>query len=314
MVLTTLKTISTTLRNILKYGVPSYIICFGDSLGDNLLITTLCEALVEHGQGNIWVKCDHAFLFENNPGVKLVIPFNTLLSTAVLKIFKAKTVYLNYTTYSPSTDRDEVPEKHIILKMADGLGFKGELTNKPVLYLTPDEERKGYITSKQIVIATSTAGAKFPMRNKEWMVESYQAIVDRFSDSYRFIQLGAKNDFSLSNVIDLRGKTTIRESAAILKASLLVITHVGFLMHLARAVDCRAVVIYGGREKPEQSGYACFENLYTNIECSPCWQHNRCDFSRRCMTQISTDMVAQAVLNQLKHYHIPLTAEKLFNA
>jgi len=311
--LTTLKTITSTLRNILKYGTPSYIICFGDSLGDNLLITTLCEALLQHRPNNIWVKCDHAFLFENNPGVKLVLPFNTLLSTAVLNIFKAKTVYLKYTTYSPTTDRDEAPEKHIVLKMADALGFKGELTNKPALYLTPDEERKGYIASKQIVIATSTTGAKFPMKNKEWIVERYQEIVDRFSDSYQFIQLGAKDDFPLGKVMDLRGKTTVRESAAILKNSLMMITHVGFLMHLARAVDCRAVIIYGGREKPEQSGYACFENLYTDIGCSPCWLHNRCDFARRCMMQISTDMVAQAMLNQLGLYHVPLTADKLFN-
>lgn len=311
--LTTVKTVATTLRNILKFGAPSYIICFGDSLGDNMLITTLCVALLQRGQNNIWIKCDHAFLFENNPGVKLVLPFNALLSTAVLKIFKAKIVYLNYTTYSPTTDRDLPPEKHIVLKMADSLGIRGELTNKPVFYLTPYEEKKGYIASKQIVIATSTSGAKFPMQNKEWIVERYQEIVDRFSDSYQFVQLGAKDDFPLRNVTDLRGRTTIRESAAILKNSLMVITHVGFLMHLARAVDCRAVIIYGGREKPEQSGYACFENLYTDIECSPCWLHNRCDFARRCMRQISTDMVAQAMLNQLKLYHIPLTADKLFN-
>jgi len=28
-------------------------------------------------------------------------------------------------------------------------------------------------------------------------------------------------------------------------------------MHLARAVDCRAVIVYGGRERPEISGYIC---------------------------------------------------------
>ena len=217
--LTKFKTIATTLKNILKYGAPSYIICFGDSLGDNLLITTLCEALLEHGQKNVWVKCDHAFLFTNNPVVKLVLPFNTLLSTTVLKIFKAKTVYLNYTSYNTTTDRDEAPEKHIVLKMADAFGLKGELSNKPMLYLTPDEERKGCIASKQIVIATSTTGAQFPMRNKEWIAERYQEIVDRFSGSYQFIQLGARDDFPLRKVTDLRGKTTIRESAAILKNS-----------------------------------------------------------------------------------------------
>lgn len=282
-------------------------------MGDNLLITTLCGALLQHGQKNIWVKCDHAFLFENNPAVKLVLPFDTLLSTAVLKIFKAKTVYLKYTTYSPTTDRDAAPEKHIILKMADALGLKGELSNKPVLYLTADEEKKGHIASKQIVITTSTAGAKFPMRNKEWFVERYQKIVDCFAGSYEFIQLGTKDDFPLMNVTDLRGKTTIRESAAILKNSLLLITHVGFMMHLARAMDCRAVIIYGGREKPEQSGYQCFENIYSDIECAPCWLHNKCEHLKRCMTMISVEMVQSAVLKQIQLNKVPLQVDLLYN-
>ena len=259
------------------HGAPSFIICFGDSLGDNLLITTLCESLSQRGYGKVWVKCNHRFLFENNPNVSLVIPFNTLLSSLVLNFFKVKLVYPTYTSYSAEADADIIPEKHIILKMADALNLKGEINNRPRVYLTNDEQQKGRIAQRQIVIATSTSGAMMPMRNKEWFPERYQQIVDTLSDRYQFIQLGTKDDTPLSNVIDLRGKTTVRESAAILRNSLLVITHVGLLMHLARAVDCRAVVIYGGREKPDQSGYSCFDNIYTEVECAPCWLHNKCE-------------------------------------
>jgi len=298
---------------IRKYGAPSYIICFGDSLGDNLLITTLCEALSQRGYGNVWVKCNHDFLFTNNPKVKHVLPFNTLLSTAVLKWFKIKIVSPAYTIYSPSTDRDLIPEKHIILKMADILMLKGGINNKPCVYLSADEESKGDIAPQQIVIATSTSGAKVPMRNKEWFPDRYQEIVDRLSDSYQFIQLGTKDDVPLKNVKDLRGQTTVRESAAILKNSVLVITHVGLLMHLARAVDCRAVIIYGGREKPEQSGYQCFENIYTDVPCAPCWLHNKCDYDRKCMALISVDMVETAILKQLKLNKVPLPVDLLYN-
>lgn len=311
--LTALKTAASTFKKIFKYGAPSHIICFGDSLGDNLLITTLCEALADRGYNNVWIKCNHKFLFEGNPHVKLVLSFQALLSTSVLKLFGAETVHPRYTTYCPATDRDQIPEKHIILKMADALHIKGAINNRPAIYLSLEEDRKGRIAAKQIVIATSTSGAKVPMRTKEWLPDRYQDIVDRFANDYQFIQLGAKDDAPLRNVTDLRGKTSVRESAAILKNSMLAITHVGLLMHLARAVDCRAVIVYGGRETPEQSGYGCFENIYSAVACSPCWLHNNCDHNIQCMAEISADRVATAVQNQINLFRVPLTADELHN-
>ena len=55
----------------------------------------------------------------------------------------------------------------------------------------------------------------------------------------------------LKGALDLRGKTGLREAAAILSNSLVFIGQVGFLMHLARAVDCRSVIVYGGQRNSE---------------------------------------------------------------
>lgn len=197
--------------------------------------------------------------------------------------------------------------------MADCLGIKGALSNKPILNLDETETAQGRIFPKQIVIVTSVAGAKVPMQNKEWSIENYQRIVDCLSGNYQFIQMGIRDGLPLNNVLDMRGSTTIRKSAAILKNSLLLISHVGFMMHLARAVDCRAVIIFGGREKPWQSGYACFENISSDLPCSPCWQHNKCDFERKCMTMITPEIVLQAVTRQLNLSKGPLKADILYN-
>jgi ADP-heptose:LPS heptosyltransferase len=151
------------------------------------------------------------------------------------------------------------------------------------------------------------------MRNKEWIMERYQQIVDKFCPDYQFIQLGTANDGPLNHVYDLRGKTSVRDTASILKSSVLMISHVGFMMHLARSVDCPSVIIYGGREKPEQSGYSCFENIYSDIECSPCWFQNKCDYKNKCMTAISAEIVEQAVLNQLRQTGKPLSVDVLYN-
>lgn len=310
----TLKTVFSTLKAIYKYGVPSHILYFGDSLGDNLLLTTLASALNARGYANIWIKCDHSELFDHNPHVKLVLPFNALLSRPILKMFHIRLLNPTYSVYQPESDRDRIPEKHILLKMADVIDLKGEIASKPVLNLRPDEERAGRIALQHIVVVTSTAGAKVPMRNKEWLIDRYQQLVDRLSPGYKFIQIGASGDHVLNNVLDLTGKTTLRESAAILKNASLLIGHVGFMMHMARAVDCRAVVIFGGRESPAQSGYACFNNIYNAVPCSPCWLHNTCDHERKCMTEITAAAVEQAVLMELKLTDKPMAVDILYNA
>jgi hypothetical protein len=308
-----INTVFSTLKKIIKYGIPSHILSFGDSLGDNLLLTTLAHELNVRGYKNIWIKCDHSFLFKNNPDVKLVLPYKTLLSTPILKFFNVKTIFPRYTVYHKDTDRDAIPEKHIILKMADSLNLKGSITNKPYFFLSDVELEKGGYAKKKIIITTSTSGALKPMKNKEWYAERYQQLVDKFYPEYQFIQLGTQNDCPLKNVIDLRGKTTVRETAAILKNASLLVTHVGFMMHLARAVDRRSVIVYGGRERPDQSCYACFENIYSAVECSPCWLHNTCPYDKKCMDMISADMVKAAISNQLQLLDEPLMAESLFN-
>ncbi|MEB0250123.1 hypothetical protein QN344_08235, partial [Mucilaginibacter sp. 5B2] len=281
--------------------------------GDNLLLTVLTAALYERGSKNVWVKSDRGQLFEYNPHIKLVLPFNTLLSGSVLKLFGTKTIYPKYTVYNKATDSDKVPEKHIILKMADDLQLQGDIKAKPVLNLTSVEHHSCEWAKNAIVITTSATAALFPMRNKEWIADRYQQMVNRLKDDYRFIQVGSVTDDPLNGVTDMRGKTDVRQTAAILSNAALLLSHVGFMMHLARAVDCHAVIIYGGREKPDQSGYACFENIYSAVECSPCWLHNTCHYDKKCMDTISVDLVADAVLKQLSLKNEPLSADLLVN-
>jgi ADP-heptose:LPS heptosyltransferase len=66
-------------------------------------------------------------------------------------------------------------------------------------------------------------------------------------------------------------------------------------MHLARAVECPSVIVYGGREPPEISGYACNANLASRPPCAPCWNYVLCDYERVCLTAITVDEVVAAV-------------------
>jgi ADP-heptose:LPS heptosyltransferase len=70
-------------------------------------------------------------------------------------------------------------------------------------------------------------------------------------------------------------------------------------MHLARAVDCPSVIVYGGREPPSLTGYSCNQNVTRTPVCSPCWQRNRCDFDRVCLEDIAAEDVIAAIEHAL---------------
>jgi ADP-heptose:LPS heptosyltransferase len=145
-----------------------------------------------------------------------------------------------------------------------------------------------------IAIQSSGLAARFPMRNKQWFPERFQEVVTRLQKDFKFIQLGAAGDPPLAGALDLRGRTSIRETAAVLANCRLYIGNVGLVMHLARAAECPSVIIFGGREAPWQSGYTGNINLYSPEPCAPCWLWNTCDFHRVCMEKITADHVVDA--------------------
>jgi len=149
------------------------------------------------------------------------------------------------------------------------------------------------------------------MLNKEWLPERFQKVVKALCRDFEFVQLGAVTDPPLEGAVDMRGKTTIREAAAILASCRLFVGLVGLVMHLARAVDCRSVIVYGGRELPSQTGYPCNENLSTQPPCSPCWRWNSCDFDRRCLSAITSDDVVDAIYRACDRLHDPLKTDMI---
>jgi ADP-heptose:LPS heptosyltransferase len=182
---------------------------------------------------------------------------------------------------------------------------------RPYLSLSGRERAAGRLTSRQIVVHSSGMSGEAAMRNKEWFADRFQGVVDALRDTFNFVQLGAASDPPLDGCIDLRGRTTLRESAAIVSQSVLFLGQVGFPMHLARAVDRPAVIVYGGREMPWQSGYPCNTNLSTPLPCAPCWRWNACDnpIERECMRRIGVDEVVAAVRARAARADEPLEVD-----
>jgi hypothetical protein len=278
---------------------PRVVLFFGEALGDNLLCTAVLRELRRRGQRGLWMMTSFNELFTANADVDAIVPSGERWFESVVRELGGRFIVPAYTRHDWQHDAgDPIPPAHIIAMMCHLTGITGPVALRPYMNLQPDELSFGSFAPKQIAIQSSGMGAAMSMQNKEWLPERFQAVVDALKHEFQFVQLGDANDPPLRDAIDLRGRTTIRQSAAVLHHSVTFVGLIGFLMHLARAVNRRSVIVYGGRELPQQSGYSCNENIARVLQCSPCWRWNRCEFGRACMTEISSEIVVDAVRRQ----------------
>ena len=277
----------------IRHGRPGILLHFGVAPGDDLLCTAVVHELGKRGKRRIWMMSNHPDMFQGNPEVERVVPVEEK-HRRFAHAWRADSETLEYSQLDKAADRGVSPARHIIAEMCAQVGIEGAVEIRPRLTLTAEERQKAAGLKGRIAIQSSGLAARFPMRNKEWIPERFQEVVTALRGEFEFVQLGSESDPKLDGSMDLRGRTSKRETAAILAESLFFIGNVGLLMHLARAVECPAVILFGGREAPWQSGYSCNINLFSPEPCAPCWRMNQCDYGRVCMTKITSENVIQA--------------------
>ncbi len=131
------------------------------------------------------------------------------------------------------------------------------------------------------------AGGKHDYTIKWWASERWQAVVDHFKGRVLFVQVGEDKHHHppLRDVLDLRGKTKLRQLVRLMHHAQGVLCPVTCLMHLAAAVPVRAgrpkhracVVVAGGREPAHWEAYPHHQFLHTAgalacCERGGCWK------------------------------------------
>ena len=134
------------------------------------------------------------------------------------------------------------------------------------------------------------AGGKYDFTAKWWNPASYQTVVDHFNGRIHFVQCGETGHWHprLKNVVDLVGKTSLREFIRLVYHADGVLCPVTLAMHLAAAVDTKngrthsrpCVVVAGGREPAHWEAYPNHQYISTNgmLACCAqggCWK-SRC--------------------------------------
>ncbi len=163
--------------------------------------------------------------------------------------------------------------------------FKGDihLAAKERRWISQVQE----ITREPVPFWIVNAGGKFDYTAKWWEHARYQAVVDHFRGRILFVQVGEKGHRHppLRGVLDLRGRTDLRQLVRLVHHAQGVLCPVTLLMHLAAAVPVRSgmpqnrpcVVVAGGREPAQWEAYPHHQYIHTNgaLRCCDqggCWK------------------------------------------
>ena len=143
-------------------------------------------------------------------------------------------------------------------------------------------------------------------KTKTWNSDNYIALADMvksFDKDIKIIILGSQADYGKiksGNIIDLCGKTNIKELAGILSVCEIAVGADTGAMHLANAIGIKNLFIFGGSDIKETSPYGNNSKVISaNLSCSPC--RGKCKFDKeKCLEQIKPNTVFESVKEWIK--------------
>jgi len=136
-----------------------------------------------------------------------------------------------------------------------------------------------------VVIAPGgAANVKEEMASRRWPASHFSRLAGRLlEEGHAVVLLGAGGDADIAAAIaagkpalvDLTGRTTLTEAAALLKRSRLVVCNDAGLMHLASAVGARVLALFGPTHPEEkrplaEGSVALWKG--EGMSCSPCYR------------------------------------------
>lgn len=249
----------------------------------------------------------------------LVIDFHGLLKSGLIVLLSGGKRKLGYDSLQEMSGlflTEKIPEdmgKHAVDRYLDFLDYLGAGPRKKPEFLVPFTEEnirraenllKEEGIGRQDLFAVLSPVALW--ETKLWEDRKFAQLGDRIARELglRIVLTGGDAAGNLSRIqsmmkegaVNLGGKTSLKDLAALYKlASFLVTTDSG-PMHLAAAVGTPVIALFGptspARTGPYGEGHTV---IRTDISCSPCFK-KKCE-TVRCMKEITVEEVFQTVKN-----------------
>jgi heptosyltransferase II len=200
---------------------------------------------------------------------------------------------------------------HDYLHLAAAMGASPE-TLPPRLEIRPEEvqeARQALLPGHPPVLLGLNPGAEYGPA-KRWPARNFAAIARGISGKLGnclWLALGTAGDWELCDqiareaegrVLNLAGKTSLRQLMALLKLCRVVLTNDTGPMHVAAALGTPVVVPFGSTSPeltgPGLPGDSRHRLLKSGAPCSPCFRRE-CPIDFRCMVGITVEQVFKAV-------------------
>ena len=204
-------------------------------------------------------------------------------------------------------------ERHEVeyyLCLLDGLGIP-----RPVpasLKLTVTEEEKEAMTTRLALfgiergapIVAINPGATYGSA-KRWYPDRFAAVGDALSEEWgaAVVVVGSPAEAPLAgeigaaarkSLINLAGKTTVRELMALLSLSAFLVTNDSGPMHIGAALGVPLAAIFGPTDWRRTSPWTSLAKVVrVDVDCSPC-RLRTCDRGHECMLGVTPGMVVDA--------------------
>lgn len=188
--------------------------------------------------------------------------------------------------------------------LARVLGYDGEL--RMVVSLTEADRRyaRDLIERERLENGYAVLCPFTTRPQKHWVEGYWPALTRQLSDELglRAVMLGGPGDrvaaarlAATEGVLDLAGRTTLRQAAALIEhARLLVGVDTG-LTHMGSAFAIPTIALFGSTRPYLVTDSSRTVVLYKDLPCAPCKRHPTCGGAYTCMREVTVDdVLAQA--------------------
>ena len=202
-------------------------------------------------------------------------------------------------------------------QVASHLGIPNVLRLPEVFVSEQDEERAQQLLQEKLLIDKPLVMIHPTARywSKAWPADRFAALSDGLAkQGISVLLVGNEKDrvigqeiqhLSESKLVSLMGRTSVLELAALMKRCGLFVGNDGGPMHIAAAVGCPVLAIFG----PTDPGIwgprgDCVKVVYRGLDCDSCFLPGCLRGEESCMKLISVDEVYSAAIGMLSKNHV----------
>ena len=233
-------------------------------------------------------------IFVNNPNIVADPDIDLSKKTIWIEEFQGKRSYVN------NADKDKFywNEKYRAAQgelyfSDDEINFAQSMYKKIGKHKSSEFQKKIIFIEPSRNITHKNAESNNGEENKKWELKKWQEVVNYFKHEILFVQSTYENCDILDEVYNF--VLNFREACALMSLCDFYLGWEGGFSHAAAALNKKAVVLFGGYIHPKTTGYNFHQNIYIDIEGSPCGMRKYCEHCEKCRKLITVDQVIESV-------------------